>query len=189
MDLHARVARLERRNRILSGLVLALAVAAPAGLLIPRLGAADDGKAGAVDVSERLVLRNANGVVAATLVSTTAGANLSLHDAVGRPRMVFAVGKDGPNLVFLDGNQATDNKGVRLALSASEKAGASVSLFGAKGTTPLASTRTKPASGSHPASGAFVAVNEDGRAVAFPRSTKPSDGDESPASASIGAKN
>ena len=121
MDLTARVARLERRNRLLMGMVALLAAPAAFGLLYPRLNAADD-KASSIEVAERLVLRNANGVVAATLVAAPTGGSLSLCDAAGRPRAVVAVGKDGPSLVFLDGNQSTANRGVRLAASASGRA-------------------------------------------------------------------
>ena len=183
MDLNARIIRLERRNRVLIGLVALFAVMTPLGVVLPRLRAADEPKGTAVDVAERLVLRNANGGLAATLVATQTGGSLSLCDANGKPRMVFAVGKDGPNLVFLDANQSGDNKGVRLALSTSDKTGPSVSLFGATGALPLASARTKAAAGSTPASGAFVAVNEEGRPVAFPRSVKADSDEPGPAAA------
>jgi len=183
MDLNARIIRLERRNRLLIGVVTLFAVLTPVGVLLPRMRAADESKGTAVDVAERLVLRNANGGLAATLVATPNGGSLSLCDANGKPRMVFAVGKEGPNLGFLDANQSGDNKGVRLALSTSDKTGPSVSLFGASGALPLASARTKPAAGSTPASGAFVAVNEEGRPVAFPRTVKPESDEPGPAAA------
>jgi hypothetical protein len=181
MDLEARIARLERRNRTLTCVALLAAMAVPLGYLVPCMGAADETKASAVDVAERLVLRNASGGVAATLVSTSSGANLTLCDTSGKPRMVFAVGKDGPNLVFLDANQASANKGVKLALSANSTTGPSVALFGDE-TTPLASLRTKPGSGSAAASGLFVAVNEENRPVAFPRASK-SEGNDGKAAA------
>jgi hypothetical protein len=184
MDLQARVQLLERRNRILIGLFAMLAIATPAVSLLPRLGAADD-KSAATEIADRLVVRNANGTVAATLVATASGGNLSLCDALGKPRMVFAVGKDGPNIVLLDSQQSSATKGVRVALSASDKAGSSLSLFGDGATIPLASVRAKPASGSTPASGAFVAVNEENRPVAFPRSSKVGDDEH----AGAGAKN
>lgn len=171
MDLQARVQLLERRNRILTRLFALLALATPVGYLLPSLGAADD-RSAATEIADRLVLRNANGTVAATLIATATGGNLSLCDAVGKPRMVFAVGKDGPNVVLLDSTQSSANKGVRVALSASDKAGSSLSLFGETGTIPLASVRAKPAAGSTPATGAFVAVNDENRPVAFPRSSK-----------------
>ena len=171
MDLQARVQLLERRNRILTRLFALLALATPVGFLLPRLGAADD-RSAATEIADRLVLRNANGTVAATLIATATGGNFSLCDAVGKPRMVFAVGKDGPNVVLLDSTQSSANKGVRVALSASDKAGSSLSLFGETGTIPLASVRAKPAAGSTPATGAFVAVNDENRPVAFPRSSK-----------------
>src|SRR5688572_27436038 len=130
MDLDARIVRLERRNRVLTLVALTAALAAPLGLFLPRLAPTEEPKGSAIDVAERLVLRSATGAVAATLVSTPSGANLTLCDGVGRPRMVFAVGKDGPNLVFLDGNQAGANKGVRLALTSNTKSGPSIALFG-----------------------------------------------------------
>jgi hypothetical protein len=186
MDLDARIARLERRNRVLTLVALTAALAAPLGLLLPRLAATEETKGSAIDVAERLVLLSATGSVAATLVSTPAGANLTLMDGVGRPRMVFAVGKDGPNLVFLDGNQAGANKGVRLALSANTKSGPSVALFGDDGAAPLATVRTKAQAGST-TSGVFVAVNDENRPVAFPKSTA-NETEEAKATTSSGAK-
>jgi len=187
MDLEARFARLERRNRILTCVALLAAMAAPLGYLAPRMGAAEDAKASAVDVAEKLVLRSASGAVAAALVSTPSGSNLTLCDATGKPRMVFAVGSEGPNLVFLDANQASTNKGVKLALSANSKSGPSVALYGDE-TTPLASLRTKPGTGAAAPSGLFVAVNEENRPVAFPRATK-TEGDEGKAATTTSSRN
>ena len=68
MDLNARVARLERRNRLLMGMVALLAAPAAFGLLFPRLNAADD-KATAMEVAERLVLRNAKAPDACVIIS------------------------------------------------------------------------------------------------------------------------
>jgi hypothetical protein len=92
--------------------------------------------------------------------------------------MVFAVGKDGPNIVLLDAQQSAANKGVRVALTASDKSGSSLSLFGENGTTPVASVRAKPGAGAASASGVFVAVNDENRPVAFPRSAKSVEGDD-----------
>lgn len=180
MDLQDRVAQLERRNRNLTVLFALLALATPVGLMLPRLGAADDSK-GATEVNDRLVLRNPNGTIAATLVATATGGNLSLCDAVGKPRMVFAIGKEGPNLVFLDSQQTSATKGVRVALSSTDKNGSSLSLFG-DDKIPLASIRAKPAAGSTPANGSIVAVNDENRPVTFPRSSKV-DAEDHPAAA------
>ena len=188
MDLDARIARLERRNRVLTCVAVLAAMAAPIGYLSPRLGAADDSKGTGADIAERLVLRSASGAVAATLVAAPSGANLSLCDATGKPRIVFAVGKDGPSLVFLDANQSSANKGVRVAISANPKSGPSVALFGDDAATPLASVRTKSAAGSTTASGVFVAVNDENLPVAFPRGTK-ADAEPKPAATTTSSRN
>ena len=107
-------------------------------------------------------------IVSASISATPNGANLTLSDADGKPRMVFTAGKEGSGLVLLDANQGTANKGVRAALSAYAKPGPSLSLFGEDSSTPLALVRTKT-SAAKIGSGSFVAINEENRPVAFPR--------------------
>jgi hypothetical protein len=167
-ELQARLLRLERRNRQLGALLGAALLAAPAFWMTQSVRADDKAAAVPLVAGEQILLKNANGAKAATLWATPDGSNLSLCDANGQPRLVLAVGRDGPALLLLDG-AGSAGSGIKLALSANPKSGPSLLLFGEEKGAPLAALRAKPSSKDGKAQGQLLVTNGDKQQIAFPR--------------------
>ena len=164
MEIHERLARLERGERRYRWLLVAAVAAAPmAWTLKPAAAAA----AVEADTVPAVAVRNPTGTVVATMRATDDGSSLTLCDATGKPRMLFAVSKSGPGIFLLDGKPDGVNRGVRLALSVNEKSGPSVALFNGSAAKPAASVKLK-ADGTM---GTFIATDGGEQQFAFPKAS------------------
>ncbi len=172
MELQHRLARLERAQRLNRRLLAARAAAPLAWALLPARAA--DAPAAAADAAQAVGVRNTAGTLVAAVRATADGSSLTLCDAAGKPKLLLAVTADGPALYMLDGNESAANKGVRLAMSVSEKSGPSVGLFNATNTQPAASMRLK----SDGQMGQFVATDGNEQRFAFPRPAAEGDADK-----------
>jgi hypothetical protein len=120
-QLEARLARVERTNKLLLG-VCAISI----GLFVMSCGQ-PAGQAGGAMRTQRLEIVDANGNVRGLFVADQQGAILSLDDAQGRPRVSLASGADRPGLELFD-----DEGRPQVALTA-ERDGANLAISDVNG--------------------------------------------------------